>query len=375
MQNIIHVKRYLSLLGVSLLFSLPALADGTISGRVADDKTSEPLIGVEVVVKGQPAKGAVTDIDGNYTIAVPAGTYELEVRYLGYTPKSVTDVVVQDGSQVSANLTLSEASSDKTTLQEVRVVGSLKKENINAMVAFQKNTNTVAQVVSAEAIRRSPDKNTGEVLKRVSGASIQEGKYLVVRGLADRYNAAMLNGALLTSTEPDRKTFSFDLFPANIIDNIVINKAAVPELPGEFAGGLVQVNTRDIPSENFFTIQLGTGLNTQTVGKNFTRNNVGGRDWLGIDDGSRALPTQFPGSRKEYAGSPAQQQAEFARMLPNNWALTTDKAPLNVGGQATGGYTKKLGRGTFGVIGSVNYSKNNRRVETNRYDFNLSTLR
>src|SRR4029079_14953181 len=148
---------------------------------------------------------------------------------------------------------------------------SARGETISAMISFQKNTSSVAQVVSAEAIRRSPDRNTGEVLKRVPGTSVQEGIYLVVRGLADRYNQAMLNGVLLSSTEPDRKTFSFDIFPASMIDNITINKAFVPELPGEWAGGLVQVNTRDIPSSNFFNVSVGTGVNLQTIGKDFNK--------------------------------------------------------------------------------------------------------
>src|SRR4029079_483810 len=128
---------------------------------------------------------------------------------------------------------------------------SARGETISAMISFQKNTSSVAQVVSAEAIRRSPDKNTSEILKRVPGTSIQEGKYLVVRGLADRYNQAMVNGILLSSTEPDRKTFSFDIFPAPMIDNIIINKAFIPEYTGEWAGGLVQINTKDIPAKSF----------------------------------------------------------------------------------------------------------------------------
>ena len=132
---------------------------------------------------------------------------------------------------------------------------SARRETTASVIAFQKNTNTVASVISAESIRRSPDKNTGEVLKRTPGASLIDGKFLVIRGLADRYNQAMLNGILLTSTEPDRKTFSFDIIPAPMIDNIIINKAFVPELPGEWAGGLIQVNTKDIPSKNFFNIQ------------------------------------------------------------------------------------------------------------------------
>ena len=353
---------------LSLLISTGAFAGGRIEGVVTDTKTGSPIIGATILVKGTTS-GAATDLDGRFTISVDPGTYTLNVKYIGYGAKDVSDVVVTEGGTTSINVNIKEAGKS-TQLGEVVVRSSLKKENINSMILLQKTTNTVAQVVSAEAIRRSPDRNTGEVLKRVSGASIQEGKYLVVRGLADRYNAAMLNGALLTSTEPDRKTFSFDLFPSNIVDNIVINKAAVPELPGEFAGGLVQINTRDIPSENFATLQLGSGGNTQTFGKPFLSNNVGGRDWLGIDGGGRKMPANFAGSGEQFNNSEANRRAEYTRLFPNNWALSNSSAPINIGGQATAGYSHKLGKGTLGFIGSLNYSKNNRRSDNDRLLFN-----
>ncbi len=344
-------------------------AAGKIEGMVSDSKKSEPLIGATVLIKGTSI-GTATDIDGRFQLETEPGNYTLEISYVGYQTKEISEVEVKDGIATPLEVAIAEKSG-KTALQEVTVRSSMKKENIASLIAYQKNTNTVAQVISAEAIRKSPDRNTGEVLKRVSGASIQEGKYLVVRGLADRYNAAMLNGALLSSSEPDRKTFSFDLFPSNIIDNIVINKAAVPELPGEFAGGLVQVNTRDIPSENFFTIQLGTGGNFQTVGKNFLRNNVGSTDFLGIDDGSRALTKSFPGDKNAYEGTPQQGKTDLSRQMPNNWAIETAKGPLNIGGQASGGYVNKVGKGTFGAIGSLNYSKNNRFIKTKRSDYTI----
>ena len=228
--------KYSLLLASCLALSTAAFADGTVTGKITDAKTSEPLIGVVVSVKGNGALGTATDIDGNFQLKIPAGKYELEIKYLGYQTKEVGDVDVKDEATLTLNSTLAETKKSKD-LGKVVVRATLKKENINSMILLQKTTNTVAQVVSAEAIRRSPDRNTGEVLKRVSGASIQDGKYLVVRGLADRYNAAMLNGALLASTEPDRKTFSFDLFPSAIVDNIVINKAAVPELPANLQVG------------------------------------------------------------------------------------------------------------------------------------------
>jgi hypothetical protein len=96
----------------------------------------------------------------------------------------------------------------------------------------------------------------------VSGASVQDNKFVIVRGLSDRYNSAMLNSALLPSSEPDKKAFSFDMFPAALIDNIIINKTATPEFTGEFTGGVVQVNTKDIPAKDVLTVGFGLGYNT-----------------------------------------------------------------------------------------------------------------
>src|SRR6185436_4616100 len=189
------------------------------------------------------------------------------------------------------NITLQEKAKTGEVVVVTTKISSARKETVNALIAFQKNTNTVSSVISAESIRRSPDKNTGDVLKRIPGTSVQEGKYLVVRGLSDRYNQAMLNGILLSSTEPDRKSFSFDLFPAAMIDNIIMNKAFVPELPGEWAGGLVQVNTKEIPTSDFLTVQIGTGFNSQTIGRDFYQAKGGQLDWLGIDNGTRELPS------------------------------------------------------------------------------------
>jgi outer membrane receptor for ferrienterochelin and colicin len=190
-----------------------------------------------------------TNVDGYFVITLVAGKkYSLKISSVGYQGKLLDDVEVKANEVTNIEVTLDATAKTET---EVVVRSSSRKETTNALIAYQKNTAVVAQVVSAEAIRRSPDKNTGDVLKRVPGTSVQEGKYLVVRGLADRYNQAMLNGVLLGSTEPDRKTFSFDIIPATMIDNIIVNKAFIPELPGEWAGGLIQVNTKDVPAKKF----------------------------------------------------------------------------------------------------------------------------
>lgn len=340
-----------------LFFTLTSFAQlRKLSGKVANEK-NEPVAGASISVAGKG--GTTTSTDGSFSFSLPNGKYELTVSAVGYETKIIGDVDVADGAANEVNVVLAVRSKEEQGIV-VSARTTQRKETVNAIIQFQKNTNTVASVISAESIRRSPDRNTGEVLKRTPGTSIQEGKFIIVRGLADRYNQAMLDGILLTSTEPDRKTFSFDLIPSAAIDNLVINKAFVPEYPGEWAGGLIQVNTKDIPNRNFLNVQVGTGFNTQTTGKTFYRDPQGGKfDWLGIDDGTRALPSIYT-TKSNFDTASRASKVAVGKALRNSWSPAQYKAPLNVSFQANGGFStrilnKKVG-GTFGVI----YSKNNR---------------
>jgi Carboxypeptidase regulatory-like domain/TonB-dependent Receptor Plug Domain len=224
----------------AFFLSISLLAQNSIklTGKVLNER-NELLSGVSIKIVG--GGGTTTDNEGRFSLNLTTGKkYNLEFTAVGYTAKPVSEVEVIAGQSNELNIVLEVKSQTADNVMVSAKSSSARKETVNAVIAFQKNTNTVASVISAESIRRSPDKNTGEVLKRTPGASIQEGKFIIIRGLADRYNQAMLNGILLTSTEPDRKTFSFDLIPASMIDNIIINKAFVPEYPGEWAGGLIQ---------------------------------------------------------------------------------------------------------------------------------------
>src|SRR6187200_1551509 len=311
-----------------LLFTLTALLglvfvsfsqNEKLSGKVLNSK-NEPVVGASIKFEGSNT-GAISGVDGDFTLTLAIGKkYTLVISSVGYETKTIQDVEVAAGQANELQVMMVESA--KNTLGGVTVTttaSSARKETAASLIQFQKNTNTVASVISAETIRRSPDKTTGEVLKRVPGTSIMEGRFIVVRGLADRYNQAMINGILLTSTEPDRKTFSFDLIPAKMIDNIIVNKAFVPEYPGEWAGGLIQVNTKDVPAKNFFNIELGTGYNTQTTGKAFYRDPKGGTyDWLGIDDGTRSLPTSYT-TKSSFDTSSRGNKIGIAKHLRNSW--------------------------------------------------------
>lgn len=338
-----------------------AQAQTKLTGKVTNNK-NEPLAGVTIKITGA-AGGATTDVDGRFTLSLsPSKKYTLEFSTIGYETKLITEVEVSENQVNELNVTMDVQEKTGENVVITAKTSTARKETVNSVIAFQKNTNTVASVISAESIRRSPDKNTGEVLKRTPGASIQEGKFIVIRGLADRYNQAMLNGILLTSTEPDRKTFSFDLIPASMIDNIIINKAFVPEYPGEWAGGLIQVNTKDIPTKNFFTIQIGSGFNSQTVGKTFYKDQGSKTDWLGFDDGTRSLPAGYTRKSAFDTLSFADKTA-IGKQMRNAWAPTESSVPLNMSLQLNGGFSGKLfGKIIGGTLG-VSYNRNNRLLK------------
>ncbi len=359
--KLISVKAAIVLF-TTLLLSISSFSQSfKISGKIFNNR-NEPLVGVSIKVKGTD-RGVSSDVDGNFSLSVSTGKkISLVLSAIGYEDKNMEGLT--PGADDISILMESAAK----TLEGVTVKSSsTKKETINSLIAYQKNTSTVAQVVSAESIRRSPDKNTGEVLKRVSGTSIQEGKYLVVRGLSDRYNQAMLNGVLMGSTEPDRKTFSFDIFPASMIDNIIINKSFVPELTGEWAGGLVQVNTKDVPNKNFLDVQIGTGFNTQTIGSDFYTYKGGKYDFLGLDDGTRSLPASLP-TKSNLGGLNQAQKTEYGKSFENIWSSEKNSnnflPVLNKSVQLSGGFNKRFKNNyKLGAIFAVNYNQSNKRTE------------
>jgi len=334
-----------------------------LTGKVTNAK-NDVLVGVTLTLKSDKSQVSKTDIEGRFSFNIDINkAYTLDLSYVGYKAKSI-DVTgaTTANEEIVLDVLLDESGKNLTDVVVSATRSTNKGATDNALIAFQRNTNTVASVISAESIRRSPDRNTAEILKRTPGASIQEGKYIIVRGLADRYNQAMLNGILLTSTEPDRKTFSFDIFPSQIIDNIIINKAFVPELPGEWAGGLIQVNTKDIPTKNFFNIQIGTSANSQVTGKDFLKDVGGKTDWLGIDDGTRSLPSGYS-TKSNFDTSSAASKIGIGKQMSNNWAPVMVTAKPNTSLQMNGGFSGTfLGKKVGGIIG-VNYANSFRLLD------------
>ncbi|THU41419.1 TonB-dependent receptor [Niastella caeni] len=308
------MRKILVLVIISLLTATITYAQtGKIAGKVLNEK-NEPLSGVSIKIDNHAA-GIATDVEGRFLLKLKPGKYTLTLTSVGYDDKTITDVQLDADGLQELNIVMQAKSKE---LKAVVVSVSAKRETDFALLNMQKNNASISDGISAETIKRSPDKNTGEVLKRVSGTSIQDNKFVVVRGLIDRYNVATINNAMLPSTEPDRRAFSFDIIPSSLIDNIMIYKTANPDLPGDFAGGVVQVSTKDVPSKNFLSLGAGVSYNTISTGKDFNPGYVSQTDYLGFDDGSRKLPANFP-SRSKFQGQDFEPRAEYSKLLKNTY--------------------------------------------------------
>ncbi len=277
-------------------FTLATFAQtGKIAGRLSSATRGENVSGAIIKIQGTDRK-TTSDVEGKFIFSnIPVGTYILEFSSMGYQSKAVSEVEVKGNDVATLEVLLDEQVKEMSNI--VIKATPRRMETINALLVRQKNLPNISDGISAESIKRSPDRNTSEVLKRVSGATIQENKYVIVRGLADRYNVATLNNSVLPSTEADRKVFAFDIIPSNLVDNIQIFKTASPDLPGDFSGGVVQVNTQDVPNKNQLSVSLGVNYNTISTGKDFRIGYLGKYDYLGFESGTRRLPAGLPNLR------------------------------------------------------------------------------
>ncbi len=362
------------LLILTFFLSLSSFSqNGRISGTVLDSKTGETLPGAMILIEGT-TRGASADFDGKFVINnVPAGKVTLVVSYISYTTKKIGGVTVTANEATDVNVMLDASTS--ADLAEVEVVVTLNKENNTALVLQQKNSAAVSDGISAETIKKTPDRTTADVLKRISGVTIQEDKFVIVRGLNERYNASYLNGSPLPSTEPDKKAFSFDLFPSNMLDNLVINKTATPDMPSEFAGGIVQVSTKSIPEKNFVSFSAGAGYNSVTTGKDKIVYDGGSLDRFGFDDHSRDLPSQVPSLDEKSTWIDTRSQARMATYFKNDWAYKTSSfAPNSAIQFATGYNIKRKEKDFVGIIFSLGYNSNQTLYHLQRNEYDALTI-
>lgn len=323
-----------------------------IKGKIVD-RNGQPIIGATVQVEGTQ-KGAVTDIDGNYTILnVNEGKCNLLMSYVGYKTVKQADVNVK-GDMTEVNATMEQ---DVHNLGGVTVVGQAKRNTVNASINQLKTSLLVESNISAQQISRTQDKDASEVIRRVPGISIIDGKFVMVRGLAQRYNNVWVNGAAVPSSEPDTRAFSFDIIPSTQLDNINIVKSPAPEYPADFSGGFILIKTKDLPSRNSFNVGIGTSVNTQTHFRDFWYSKGSSTDWLGFDNGFRSFNGGIKAPLAHYGTDPIQQIKLTDNGFNNDWSKHR-KSPigdlkLNMDFSHRWVYDNGA---AFGMLGALNYS-------------------
>ena len=360
------MKNYL-VLTILFFVSYSTFAQSTISGKIIDKESNEPLIGASVLIK-ETLAGSTTDFDGNFTIEnVVNGTYTLICSYIGYKEIKTT-LIINESKKYTVDFPMD---LDTKVLEGVMIVGKVDRQSVTAISMLQQKNSSMLSGISNEDFKKSPDRTSGDILKRVSGTSVQDNKFVIIRGLADRYNTSQLNGQPLPSTEPDKRAFSFDLFPSNLISNLIIYKTATPDLPGEFSGGVITVNTKEVPEEDFLQFSAGVSTNSVSTFKNYQFYSTGKTDWLGYDNSTRALPE---GITK--AGLNSAQKYDVAKLMPNDWKINNynSLAPSS-NYQLSVGKNMKLFGNDFGLIGSLSYANTRKIQNINRGDYNIDTSR
>jgi len=263
---------------------------GFISGKIVNNNTGESLIGVTVVVQ-QTSKGTVTDLDGNYKISLSPGTYSLKMSFLSFQETIIKDVIVSANKVTKLDVQLAESD---VKLQEVTVTAKSRKNTESSFLVMKKKSAQVIDGITSEEMTKLGDCDAADALKRVTGVAVQEGKYVYVRGLGDRYSKITLNNAEIPGLDPNKNTVQMDLFPSNVIENISVHKSFTPDLPGSFTGGHVDVITKDFPDKFNLQVSVNIGYNPQAnLNDNFITYQGGKTDWLGMDDGTRDIPQLY----------------------------------------------------------------------------------
>jgi len=335
---------------LSILLLSHQIFSQTLSGKVKSNK--EELIGVTIWLTNTDTNkklGTTTDINSQYQFSnIGKGNYSIKASFVGYKEY---DKSIKIDSTTNFDIELEE---DTKVLQEVVVKQVAKKETATALINTLKASYIVADGLSIESIKKTPDRTVGDALKRVSGVTIQNDKFVLVRGLADRYNSALLNKSILPSTEPDRRAFSFDIIPTSLIDNIIINKGASANLPGDFAGGLVQITTKEV-SGNFLNVSLGGSWGSLSTGQDFRLVN----------------PIQFPStfpSTNAYRIAGLGDRSAYTKLIGSPQPEEFSSIP-NLNGNLSFGVVKNKWNILFSSTARNTYSANT----TERIDYQSST--
>ncbi len=365
--QIFKIFKFIIAMIILLAINNPAQSKGIILGKVIDKSTNEELVGANVLIVGT-ATGASTDLDGFYSIRnLAPGKYQLRFSYISYQTIFVNNVTVEADKETWINISLIPAT---TELDEVVVTADALKDSEVSLLKIQRNSINIVDGMSAELIKRNNASDGTDVLAKMTGVTISDGKHAFIRGVGDRYNNTMLNGATVPSTDPEKRSFSYDLIPASIIEQVLTAKTSTPDKPADFSGGLVQIKTVEFPQKFILDISYGSSYTNGSNLGSFNSYNGGGRDFLGYDDGTRSLPKIINEQKVTRGNFSDDGLRNIGQSFSNKWGINPVRSPLNQSFRVALGDRVPLGDDMLGYVSSFTYSNNFDLKEVKRATYN-----
>ena len=329
-----------------------------LKGVICDASDQSPLIGATLYIDAL-GTGAVTDVDGAFVLDLPAGRYTARVQYVGYVTQ---EIEINSASLTPQGLVIA-LQPESETLGTVTVAAKAKQNTDIALLRSIRKSVTVADGISAQQIRRTADGDAAQVIKRIPGVTLMGSRYVMVRGLNQRFNNVWLNGAPLPGAEPDSRVFSFDIVPGAQLDNILVVKNPVAELPADYSGGFILISTKDIPQSNLFTLNLKGGANAQTHFRPFSYNHQGFADYLGLGAPARAMASWMPAMLPQDDPQLLSQVAQSG--FNNHWAISTLRPWTDISLQSTlSRVFYPGGQSRLGLLAALNYNNDYQTIDS-----------
>lgn len=368
--------------GLAALVTADAVAQtarGKVSGKVLAKDTGEPLPYADILLIPADTtgkrSGTMTNSDGTFLIQADPGVYTLQVRSLSYRTKQVTGVKIVTGRTDQFNVQLE---SDAIQQEGIEVEARALTNTEGALLSQRRKAGSVGDAVSAEQVKKSPDRDVADVLKRVTGASVVDNKYVYVRGMGERYSSTSIDGVQVTSPEPTKRVVPLDLLPANLLDNVVVQKTYTADRPGEFGGGDVQVMTKAFPGQRILGFSFSQGWSEGATFDDSFQSYEGARsDLFGYGSGARSVPelvANWAGDRKAIQagrfspGFTVDSLKAMGSSFSNIWSPETLSPGPNGAAQLNYGNETKLFDRSLGVVGSLSWSRvRNAQQEVQRF--------
>lgn len=351
------------------------LPKGTLSGKVMDIEKTTPVSSARIYFRGYSIE-AKTDNKGEFSVELPEGKHYLSVVHSNYSSQNVDEIEIKANQTTSLTIELTPSAIE---LESFRVVAPHVEGGVASVLEERRTSNAVSDVIGADQMAKTGDSSAASALRRVTGLTLVGGKYVYVRGMGERYSSTLLNRSSLPSPEPERRVIPLDLFPAGILKSMVIQKTYSPDLPGEFGGGTILLNTKGRPEEFVLSVSLSTGYLQDTTFEDGLTYKGGAFDFFGIDDGARALPSNVSEASSEQAlmeqdafsdlGYTPEELETFGESMPNVWTPSTKLVPPNFGFSFTVGDTYEVEQTPFGFLLAFSFDNDweSRKTKHNTY--------